>query len=191
MDEDDREAISQAIDLHVRAGFYGVDKMVEMIDETVLEPGTVDQKWLRAEIDQALRAKKQEEASWPAETDCDRLDRMFEALNREGVIALQNAGYTQSDGFEDVSEVYHEAGQAESGFMGYCFYHEQDLERVVEGDDLWLAFGDIHGDDEKGEAIGRRIQQAAERAGFEVEWDGTMGKRIMLRGIHWQRRSPT
>lgn len=189
MTDEDKAAVLEAVIFHVRSGFPDADEIAEIIDDTVLEPGEVDQDWLRTVIAAAFATKRREEAKWPKETDCDRLDQLFDALNEDGIIALQNAGYTQSDGISDITEAYHEAGGEESDVTGYCFYHGQDLERVVEAGDLWLTFGDIGGEDDKGVEIGHRIRKAAESRGFEVDWSGSIKTRLLIKGLDWKRRS--
>ena len=172
----------------VWSGFHGPDDIVEIIDEAVFEPGQIDHGWLRAEIDEAFREKQAEERTWPEVTDCDRLDHVFDALEAQGILSLQNAGYTQGDGLADVAQFYNEAGGEQSGIEGYCFYTGQDLERVMESGQLWLAFGHVDGEDGPGEEIGRRIKAAFETAGFKVEWDGSIKTRLLVTGIRWQRR---
>jgi hypothetical protein len=54
---------------------------------------------------------------------------------------------------------------------------------------LWLTFGDIGGDDDKGTHIGHRIKKAAESKGFKVDWGGSIKTRLLIKGIHWKRRS--
>ncbi len=129
------------------------------------------------------------EQTWPATTDCDRLDRAFERLNGETILAVHNAGYTQSDGLDCVRELYHERGGEQSSLTGFCFYHEQDLERALRGQGLMLAFGAVDGSDERGLEVGRRIQQALTDEGFMVAWDGSMDQRIAIKKLNWQRRS--
>ena len=34
--------------------------------------------------------------------------KVFEILNKENIISLHNAGYTQSDGYNNIMEIYHE-----------------------------------------------------------------------------------
>lgn len=189
MRDEDKAAVLEAVSFHVRSGFHDADEIAEIVDETVLEPGEVDQDWLRTVIAEAFAKKRREEARWPKETECDRLDQLFDELNDDGIIALQNAGYEQSDGISDVTEAYHEAGGEESDVKGYCFYHGQDLEGVLKSGDLWLTFGDIGGEDDKGIQIGHRIKKAAESKGFKVEWDGSIKTRLLIKGIDWKRRS--
>ncbi|HSJ04724.1 MAG TPA: hypothetical protein VK956_19790, partial [Verrucomicrobium sp.] len=129
------------------------------------------------------------EVNWPEITDCDRLDEAFAELETRHIISLQNAGYTQSDGMEDVSSAWHERGHRSSGVVGYCFYHGQDLERAVMGEGLYLAFGDINGDDSKGEAVGETICSVLTKHRFKVEWDHTVKTRILVPVLDWKRRA--
>ncbi|HEX5219501.1 MAG TPA: hypothetical protein VFZ59_08025 [Verrucomicrobiae bacterium] len=114
---------------------------------------------------------------------------MFEALNRRGIVALQNAGYTQSDGYDDCGQAYNERPDKES-VIGYCFYHGQDVERAVAGEGLYLAFGPIDPQDEeiKGPEVGRVVVGELQRAGFQTNWDGTFKTRIFIPKLDWKRR---
>src|SRR5262249_17468609 len=112
----------------------------------------------------------------------------FAALSHHGIIALQNAGYTLSDGTSDVSQRYFEAGAERSGIIGYCFFHGQDVEHVLEDGTMCLAFGDFNGDEEKGVGVGRLIVKVLAEHGFDVEWCELIDVRIRLKGIKWQRR---
>jgi hypothetical protein len=183
----DSDALAQ-IDWMARSGFYDHDTILEIVTEQMFEPGEVDADAASAAIRERLLAKRVAEASWPDETDCDRLDAAFATLNAAGIVALQNAGYTLSDGIDDVSEVYAELGGADSGIVGYCFYHSQDLERATNGAGLMLAFGDIRGDDEKGIEVGRAIVVVMKSCGFDVSWSESLKERIGLPDLDWKRR---
>ncbi len=113
---------------------------------------------------------------------------MFANLNNCGVVALQNAGYTQSDGISDCAEVY-QAAPDQDAILGYCFYQGQDLERAVHGRGLHLAFGPIDpaDNDTKGLEVGRIVCEELQKAGFTTEWDGTIKTRIFVPMITWQR----
>src|SRR5215470_2473451 len=133
------EDILAFIKTWVWSGFYGADDIQEMIGE-VLEHAA-DEAMLRAAVEPELATKANAEKTWPRVTDCDRLDAVFAELDREGIIALQNAGFTISDGHSDVGERLAERDRDQ--VKGYCFYHGQDLERAVAGGGLMLAFGDL------------------------------------------------
>lgn len=172
----------------VWSGFYDVEEVQEILLDEIFQPGELDEAWAASAIKAEFMRKKEVEGAWPLMTDCDRLDSAFDELNDNGIIALQNAGYDQDQGIEEVTEVYHEQGGADSPVEGYCFYHGQDLERAVDGEGLLLTFGDIQGDDGRGVDIGHRIVETLARHGLAVSWSGTIDERIELPEIEWRRR---
>src|SRR5262245_61079019 len=100
------------------------------------------------------------------------------------------AGFTQSEGLEEVEVEYSMAGGKESSYAGHCFYTEQDQEAAMDGGGLYIGFGHLAGDDAKGVAVGHVVRAALEREGLKVEWDGTIGRRLYVEGFRWQRRRP-
>ncbi len=176
------------IDLFVRGGFYSKRELVQIFCEGMYEPGELPKKEVTAEIDKAFTKLLAAQKRWPAITDCDRLDRVFDVLNAQGIIALQNAGYTQSDGYDDVREEY--AKRKKQQPIGYCFYHGQDLERAVAGVGLYLAFGpmDAKKEQTEGPRVGKLIVAALRDEGFEVKWDGSFAQRIFVTNLDWKKR---
>jgi hypothetical protein len=125
--------------------------------------------------------------SWPAETDCDRLDFAFLMLEEaHGIVARHNFTCCQTCGH---SEIWGEvrAAQAQGPVTGYVFYHEQDTERAVEGGHLYLAYGAVDDDDAATRDVARRIVQTLEEAGLPVEWNGDPRQRIRV-ALDWKRR---
>jgi len=177
------------IDSLVHGGFEERDRVIEILCEEMYAPGELDESEVIAAVDAAFASLARDKTTWPATTDCDRLDSAFAALNARGIIALQNAGYTQSDGYDDVRQNYHERSDRDS-VVGYCFYHGQDLERAVHSEGLYLAFGPMDAKKEKSEGprIGAMIVEELTRAGFAVKWDGTFDQRISIPAIDWKRR---
>jgi hypothetical protein len=172
----------------VWSGFYSADDILPIVAEDIYELDDAGTILAGKEIVRQFEKKTAAEKGWPDETTCDRLDSLFDDLNKNGIIALQNAGYTQSDGMSDITERYDELGGEKSGVIGYCFYHGQDLERAVDGLGLLLTFGDILGDDAKGKKIGEIIRDKVMEHGFKVEWDGSIKTRIQFAPFEWQRR---
>lgn len=182
MSEND-DYILDSIRTWVWSGFHSPDEVNVMLEDLLEED--VDEPMLRAAIASQFTKKAEEEKRWPAETDCDRLDAVFRTLNDSRVVALQNTGYTLSDGFEDVGEVL---SRFERGAKrGYCFYHGQDLERVVSGGRLMLAFSDLRGDAVAKAEVGNLVVQTLHDAGFTIDWDGNTERRLEL-DIDWKRR---
>lgn len=173
----------------VRGGFEERDRIVEIFCEEMYSPGELDPQEVETAVASAIRELETEKASWPMITDCDKLDAVFAALNKKGIVSIQNAGYTQSDGYSDVMEVHGDSDDPENN-IGYCFYHQQDLEGAVAGRGLFLAFGPIDPGKEEtdGATIGRIIVDLLKGAGFSVDWPGTFDKRIEITAFDWKRR---
>jgi hypothetical protein len=187
----DREYAVIQVRYRVASGFWGAEEITETVIEECFDPAQVtgdDKAWVARLIEEAILKQAEAEKSWPAVTDWDRLDQVFQKLDRSGIIALHHAGMTQSDGTDDITEVYHDRGGKDSSVIGYCFYHHQDVQRAIDGHGLLLTFGDIAGDNAKGVDIGRRIAAALQRSGFRVIWNGAIEQRINIEGIRWQKR---
>lgn len=182
---DSEQHVADSIAQWVWSGFYTRDDIEHMMDDIVDDDCDVDE--LRSLIGPKLREKQKAERSWPALTDCDRLDKVFYDLHEQGICALANAGYTKSDGYSDVAEAVADA--PDGHYTGYCFYHGQDVERAIEGYGVMLAFGDLGDDDARGLQVGLVIADALRQAGFQVDWDGTMQTRINLPVFDWKRRA--
>jgi hypothetical protein len=179
------EYLADRIRVMVWSGFDALSDVLEMLEDSGEDDA--DMEMLEEYAKSEFQAKREAEATWPPVTDCNRLDAAFRALNGMGIIALHNAGYTISDGISDVAEVLAKSDREK--VQGYCFYHEQDLERAVDGHGLMLAYGDIADTAAGARAVGGLVKAELERQGFIVEWDGDEKKRIDLPGIVWQRRA--
>lgn len=58
----------------------------------------------------------------------DALDSAFDALDRAGIVAVQNAGGTQTLGWAAVNEEIAKRESKNKKVLGATFYHSQDLE---------------------------------------------------------------
>jgi hypothetical protein len=184
-----KPGVSDEITKLVRAGFYDKERLTQIVSEELFAPGELDAADVAAAVDQEFAKHEAEKKTWPAITDCDRLDAAFAALNKRGIIALHNAGLTQSDGYDDFRAALMSRPQPAS-VVGYCFYHSQDVERAIQGDGLFLAFGPRNPKDEetKGPEIGIVVREELERAGLKVKWDGTFAARMSVPQFVWQKR---
>lgn len=184
------EVVLDEIDVFVRSAFWDADVILEIMCEELYAPGDLDENAVRIAIAESIEQWHASQAVWPEVTDCDRLDQAFSKLNEMGIVALQNAGNTQSDGYEDFREIYNNHPNQRK-LVGYCFYHGQDLERVVRGGPLVIAFGpcDPKLEESEGPRIGLMITQELKQVGLEVAWDGTFNRRIEVPTLKWQRRA--
>ena len=179
----------------MRSGYGTLDEVRERLVEQVRdefrleEPETIANEvtHFEAMLERAWRDQQQAEASWPENTTNDRLDAAFEALRERGIVALQDAGYTMSDGWEDI----HDARRDVEGAWGGVFFHRQDVEGAVDGQGLMLAFGAFaKGDDHEPESLrlAREVCAVLGQHDVATEWDGTLGKRISIPPFDWRKR---
>ena len=175
-----------ALRIWIHSGWYTPEQVNLMLHDVIEDSD--DEQALREFIRAEFEMRDSDEETWPNETDCDRLDRAFAAISSQGIVALQNAGYTTSDGHEEVGDVL--APHPRGTFKGYCFYHGQDLERVVNTGQLYVAFGDLQDTQEGKLAIGRLVRDAVRGEGLACDWNDDVDKRILITGIDWKRRRP-
>ncbi|MBM2576416.1 hypothetical protein JQC91_08855 [Jannaschia sp. Os4] len=80
----------------------------------------------------------------------------------------------------------------EDGPMPYVYFHEQDVDHVIEGGPLNLAFGAIGTVGNVSDALrflGRDLTSTLRQCGLEVDWFGDIDRRIAVR-MAWDRRAP-
>lgn len=107
-------------------------------------------------------------------TEKKRVDMVFDELSRAGVVALQDAGTTQEDGFSDSTEEFLARGGVEAGLIGFCFITRQDMNRARRTSQLPVGFwGAPDGEPQSMIRVGRQVVRAFRSKGFAVEWDDT------------------
>jgi hypothetical protein len=168
----------------VWSGFYSPEDVDLMIDDILDEDA--NEAMLRDTVALEFAKKKEAERTWPKVTDCDRLNAAFAALDKRGVLCLQNSGFERSDGHTEAFEVLSE--RTKDRYFGYCFYHGQDVKGAMTGQGLMLAFNHVNGDVPDKLKVGLAVKEELERAGFALEWDGTSEQRINIPKFDWKRR---
>lgn len=190
--EDQVSLLKDCIHPFVWGGFETREGVYETATTHLGEPELADAdiNWIKGEIEREWSEKKKAEASWPATTDYDRLDTVFKALDKSGILSLHNAGNTQSDAHSDAGQAWHDRGGAKSGLRGFVFYHGQDVEHVLADGQLYIGFGLFEGSDAKPIDIARQAGDALAAAGFKVTVPADESQRILITGIDWKKRSP-
>ena len=178
--------ISEQIRLRVWSGYDDAEDVQDMITD-ILEDDA-NEGMLRARVAEEFQRKSEAEASWPAETDCDKLDAAFNALREKGVIALHNAGWDKSEAFHNCLEEYRSQGKPETLF-GICYYTSQDVDGAVDGHGMYLGYSSTRPEAEEvdAERAGALICSELEKVGLKTEWGGSAKSRIKLE-INWQNR---
>jgi hypothetical protein len=184
---DDRALARDAFTFLARCGYCG-DELLDEIDDRIADLGIGADRALHAEIEalveRELAARRAEEDSWTEETVNDRIDDAFAELEDSGIVALQNAGYTLADGWDDARE----AAAALEAPRGAVFWHQQDTERAVDGHGLHLAFGALDGDRAASAAIGAEVCDVLRKNGVDVAWSGSIDERIRIPPFPWRKR---
>lgn len=180
------------------AGFDSHESLIEYAADMLSESheGGDFKGVATAALARVLEERKQEMRSWPAVTDCDRLDAAFEELNAMGIMARHNWTCCGTCAAAEMPlEMDRLHGQWEGvPIVGNVYYHAQDSEGAADGEHLWLGYGSMKecDSDEEYQANSVKIAEMAvqvlESHGLKVSWDGHISKRLCVE-LKWQRRT--
>lgn len=188
-DEDLRADIEALLRALVRGAFAPRNEVWYAVDD-ICEQGE-DPDTLRAfassELERLWADQRKLEATWTGATDCDRLDKAFADLEERGVVCRQDFTCCGNCGAAEIGAELNEAEQRGVHVRGYAFYHQQDTERAVEGQGVYLNYGA----EKEGEAaaltIAHEIVTTLKHHGLEPVWNGSIGQRIHV-PLVWRRR---
>ncbi len=177
------------IALDVKAGY---DTREQIINNAIdLLMGEYHPDWLEEQAtqltDKALQDHFEDQQLWKHDTDCDKLDEAFAELDRHGIVARQHFTCCQTCGHSEINQQIKETA-VHRPVYGYVFFHWQDTESAVRSEYLYLAYGAVNGKEDESLNIAANVVAALERAGLEVDWNGTVQRRICIKNIAWQRR---
>lgn len=200
MDEVDlREDLRNTIRLRLAEGF-DLPEMALEASIRLVTGGEVCSYEVRemaaAEFSSAVADREADQATWPDETDCDRLDSAFEELNAIGIMARHHRWCCSGCGRKSIEREFARLGGVWDGtrIIGYAFYHMQDTESAVEGLGLCLDYGSTEpaSSDQAYKVnalqIGESVRHVLKMHGLKVEWDGSIASRIQVK-VDWKRRA--
>jgi hypothetical protein len=177
---------------------------VYIVDECPENESEAFVQFATAELKKAETAHSKEQAGWPAETDCDRLDRVEAALRDRGILLWQVSPCcdTCTGGWLpdriDVMESRHPGFR--DRVRGYAFFIDQIMADMLAQDSnisVYLGYGWFSPDDSSVEpdvyetnafGIAREVCDCLREHGFEPDWDGSFSKKIGI-SLNWQRRT--
>jgi hypothetical protein len=152
-------------------------------------------------IDAVVAQLRVEQLAWTGESDSDRLDRAFAALEAENIVARMNFTCCGTCGSDEIGDEVPEGTTA----RGYAFFHSQDADGLAEGGDLCLSYGVFRpadlpdGLDEKAleerwrtdvTALANRVVEVLCAQGLAASWNQDPGRRIKVDIMDWRRRLP-
>ncbi len=185
---EEMDEVVEFIKQEIKFGFDYPEEILESVWAFGFEnEDKLDEKWLNETIKKYYNRHLKESEKWKRPTDFDKLAQIFDELNQEKIIALHKAGYTKQDGYDDVNEVVNLLQAKNIKPKGFCFYHIQDLERVIVSGSLFLAFDDIKQNTENAILLGKKIVAKLEKNNFLVEWNETVEQRIEIKDLLWQK----
>lgn len=187
MTDTTKKDIIEQIRVSIKSGFYDKEEIITNIEDYLYEI-PFDQDWTKHQIDKAYAERLKEQSIWSAVTDFDKLVQAFDRLNSSEIIALHNAGITKQDGEGDSKEIHEDLLKKGINTKGFCYYHWQDIERVIDDGYLYIGFGDFNNDDKEALEIGKQVASTLESEGFKLNWDKTVATRIEITNIKWQKR---
>jgi hypothetical protein len=189
MDQEIKDEALEQLELDVKFGFDDEATIFTGIREMFYDETDFDESWLERVISEKFSQHQQESLTWSRPTDFEKIAKAFDDLIAQKIVCLHKAGYTRQDGEDDCMGVVEELRSNNVQAIGYCFYHEQDLARVVdpEGGGLLLGYNSASYNDKEALMVANKIVEAMKKQGFEVAWNGSLDQRIEVKNVHWQK----
>jgi len=157
----------------VHGGFTGRDEVVavavEYFEDQYAEAD------LAARVDRLWQARVAEQATWPAETDAERVLAVLESM--PGIVARANFTCCGTCGTAEIGAA------AREGDHGYVFFHQQDTEAAASGAGLYLSYGTFDGTDPT--TVAKEVVTALNSAGAPTVWNGRANTRILVSPLEW------
>jgi len=182
------EAIEQ-LDKDIIFGFDDKEDLLMGISDMFYNVDNFDKKWLKNEIKIRLKEHKLVSKKWEYPTDFDRLLKAFDSLNTKGIVALHKAGYTKQDAQDDGLDMIMRLKKKGIEAKGFCYYHTQDLERVISEDkNLFIGYDSYNHNDTLAKEIADEIAKTLKLNGLKVKWNGSIESRIEIVDMDWKKR---
>jgi Domain of unknown function (DUF6891) len=156
------------------------------------------------ELNRAARQLESERATWPEQTDCDRLDRVEDALRERGILLWQVSPCCDTCTGSELPDRIDVINGRYPGFRdrvrGYSFFIDQNMsDMLADAAELsvFLAYGWFSpNDSEVGPevyeqhalGIAHEVCECLRDEGFEPNWDGDFARKIGI-SLNWQRRA--
>ncbi|PCJ64891.1 MAG: hypothetical protein COA58_11500 [Bacteroidetes bacterium] len=169
-------------------GFESKEDLFESISELFYDEDDFDDYWFKMEIEKQFSSHQKNSENWKKPTDFEKLVKVFDQLNKESIVSLHKAGHTRQDGEADCREIIEELEASGIIAKGYCYYHSQDLERIIEASGtLFIGYDSNQHIDKIGYEIANRVIELLQENGFQTEWNGSLDSRIEIKSIVWEK----
>jgi hypothetical protein len=178
---------------------------IYLMDDCPEEELPAWKQFVSDEIKKLAAAEVADQKSWPAFTDCDRLDKAEAALRERGILLWQASPCCDSCTYGEFPERIEALEKRYPGIKdklrGYAFFIDQNLPESLADNrqtSVYLGYGWKVPEDQKPSqeeyekqalSIANEVCAALREEGLMVDWDGTMQRKIGF-DLLWQRRKP-
>jgi len=191
---ENQKYIDEIIYSEIRTALFSTKEIEEKIIQTVEDNGfekEFSKSWIKSRIKEEYQKLLAESKHWKSPTDVELLIKAFNELAKDGIIALHNAGYDTREGLDEVQEIIHKLKKKSiKRPIGYCFYHQQDLERAISAthSNLYLSFNTLKNiSDKETIKLGQKIVKILKKYHFKINWDETANTKIEILNFKWQQ----
>ena len=194
------EEVRAAIWNQVVLGNADEATLVFDITDQFSEEAPVSEDGVRTAVRYLLAARRRQQESFGEVVT--NLDDAFAALRERGVAAEQAFSCCNNCGFHEIHEV-----AAGPQWAGFVFFHMQDAERLVETGETYLSYGmfwrhyktreefdamsgtekDAYYEEQTLDLMRRVVVPVLRGHGMEVDWDGDLRTRVLVRGAELYR----
>lgn len=208
--EDLRDDLRNQVLGEVRLARSDEEEILEICREVYIYDQCPEDEWdvfiqyATEQVEQVAATIRAEQATWPTETDCDRLDRVEAALRDRGIILWQVSPCCDTCTIGELGGHVDALDQQYPGLgerlRGYAFFIDQNMaEMLAESTQIsvYLGYGwmspdstNVPPEQYKKNALGiaHEVCDCLREHGFEPNWDGDFTKKIGL-SLDWRRRA--
>jgi hypothetical protein len=174
MNQDLAEELEYMIDLLAKSGFFSCDEIIEILQDQFIEEDIDFSK-----VDISLNNYSNDNFS--------KLERVFNNLASQDIVAIHNCGYDIEEGVGDAFELFVHLTNNKFNPIGFCFYTFEDIEEAIFDNKLRITFGDFENNIDKAVEIGNTVAENLKEENFNIDWDGTVNNHIVIDPFSWDK----
>jgi hypothetical protein len=109
------------------------------------------------------------------------IKQVFRYLTQQNILSRMPLACCQSCSLSELHKMWERNDRTEDG---YVFFHDQSIDLLVDSGQVYLSFGIFDNDDEVSNILmGKKICNAFQDFGFNVEWNEDPSKNILIQNI--------
>ena len=174
MNPDLVEEIEFMLDTLTKSGFFNKEEILEILEDEFIEED-IDFSQFNFSLNDFDNA------------NFTKLEKVFNDLADENIVAIHNCGYDIEEGVQDAFELFVHLQNNDFTPAGFCFYTFEDIEEAIYESKLKITFGDFENNEDNVLEIGKIINRHLKEVGFKINWDGTINNQIEIVPFVWDK----